>query len=118
MQLPTAASGAVPLRDHTCRSARATSRQSAMKPVASTVFTRLAKALTLALAMEAGIAAYPCSAAADETSKASRQTSAVAAPSSPVAAGRQRILAHPIDRDPATTYVEELYKQLMRSAPR
>jgi len=109
MQLRTAASRAVPLRDQTCRSARASSRQSAMKPVASTVFTRLVKALTLALAMEAGIAAYPCSAAADETSNASRQTSAVAAPSRPVAAGRKRILAHPTDPDPATTYVEELY---------
>ena len=117
MQLPTAASRAVPLRDQTCRSARATSRQSAMKPVASTVFTRLVKALTLALVMEAGIAAYPCSAAADETSKASRQTSAVAAPSSPVVAGRQRIFAHRTDPDPATTYVEKLYEQLMRSTP-
>lgn len=117
MQLPTAASTDVPLRDQTCRSARAARHQSAMKPVASSVFTRLAKALTLALAIEAGIAAYPCSAAADETSKASRQTSAVAAPSSPVVAGRQRILAHPTDPDPATTYVEKLYKQLMRSNP-
>ena len=88
-----------------------------MKPVASTVFTRLVKALTLALVLEPDIAAYPCSAAADETSKASRQTGAAAAPSSPVVTGRQRIFAHPIDRDPATTYVEELYKQLMRSAP-
>ncbi len=45
-----------------------------------------------------------------------------AAPSSPVAAEGQRILAHPADRqtadpDPATTYVEKLYKQLMRSTP-
>ena len=88
-----------------------------MKPVASNVFTRLAKALTLALAMEAGIAAAPCYAAADETSKASRQTSAVAAPSSPLVAGRQRIFAHQTDPDPATTYIEKLYKQLMRSTP-
>jgi hypothetical protein len=80
-------------------------------------FARLAKGLALALAVMAGIAAAPCSAAADGMSKASRQTSIVAAPSSPVIAGRQRILAHQ-DPDRATTYVEEkLYEQLMRSTP-
>ena len=114
MQLPTAASTDVPLRDQTCRSGRVTRRQNAMKPVASTVFAGLAKGLALRLAVVVGIAASSCSAAADETLKASHQTSAVAAPSSPVVAGRQRILAHP-DPDPATTYVEKLYKQLMRS---
>jgi hypothetical protein len=117
MQLPTTASTDMPLRDQTCRSAHATRRQRAMKPVASTVFARLAKGLALPLALAAGIAAFACSAAADETSKASRQISAVAAPSSPVMAGRQRMLAHPNDPDPATTYVEKLYKQLMRSTP-
>jgi hypothetical protein len=114
MQRPMAASTDVRLRDQTCRSAHATRRQGAMKPVASTVFARLAKGLALRLAVVVGIAASSCSAAADETLKASHQTSAVAAPSSPVVAGRQRILAHP-DPDPATTYVEKLYKQLMRS---
>ena len=115
MQLPTTASTEMPLRDPTCRSAHVTRRQRAMKPVASTVFARLAKGLALPLALAAGIAAFACSAAADETSKASRQISAVAAPSSPVVAGRQRMLAHPNDPDPATTYVEKLYKELMRS---
>jgi hypothetical protein len=122
MQVPTAASTNVLLRDQTCKSGHVTRRQSAMKPVARTVFARLAKGLALALAVVAGIAVAPCSAAADETPKASRQASAVAAPSSPLVAGRQRILAHPTDRqtvdpDPATTYVEKLYKQLMRSTP-
>ena len=118
MQLFTAASTNVPLRDQTCKSACVTRRQSAIKPVASPVLARSAKGLALLLAVVAGIAAAPCSAAADETSKISRQTSVVAASSSPVVAGRQRILAHP-DSDPATTYVvEKLYKQLMRSTPR
>ena len=123
MQLLTAASMDVPLHDQTCRSARATRRRSAMKPGASNAFARLATGLTLAFVMSAGIAAVACSAAADETLTASRQTSAVAASSSPVVAGRLRILAHPTDRqtvdpDPATTYVEDLYKQLMRSTRR
>jgi hypothetical protein len=117
MQLPTAASTDVPLRDQTCRSARVTRRQSAMKPVATTVFARLTKGLALPLAVVAGLAAAPCSAAAGETLKVSHQTSAVAAPSGPVAAGRQRILAHP-DPDPTTRFVEGLYEQLMRSTPR
>lgn len=117
MQLPTAASTDVPLCDQTCRSALVTRRQSAMKPVATTVFARLAKGLALRLAVVVGIAAASCPAAAGETLKATHQTSAVAAPSDPVVAGRQRILAHP-DPDPTTTYVEELYKQLMRSTPR
>ena len=86
-----------------------------MKPVASTVFVRLPKGFALALTVVAGIAALACSAAADETFKASRQISAVAGPSSPVVAGRQRILAHSTNPDPATTYVEKLYKELMRS---
>jgi hypothetical protein len=114
MQLLTAAFTDVPLRDRTCRSARATRRRSAMKPVAGHAFARLATGLTLAFVMSAAIAAVACSAAADETVTASRQTGAVAAPSSPVVAGRQRILAH-TDPDPATTYVEKLYKHLMRS---
>jgi hypothetical protein len=117
MQLLNAASADVPLRDRACRSAHVTRRQSAIKPVASLAFARLAKGLALALAVMAGMAAAPCSAAADGMSKASRQTSIVAAPSSPVMAGRQRILAHQ-DPDSATTYVEEkLYEQLMRSTP-
>ena len=117
MQRLMAASTDVPLPDQTCRSAHATRRQSAMKPVASTVFARLAKGLALPLAVVVGIAASSCPAAADETLKASHQTSAVAAPSSPVVAGRQRILAHP-DPDPTTRFVEKLYEQLMRSTPR
>jgi hypothetical protein len=80
MQPLTAVSTDVPLRDRTCRSARATRRRSAMKPVASNAFARLATGLTLAFVMSAGIAAAACSAAADETLTASRQTSAVAAP--------------------------------------
>ena len=115
MQLPTAASTDVPLRDQTCRSARATRRRSAMKPVASNTFARLTTGLTLAFVMSAGIAAVACSAAADETLTASRQTSAVAAPSSPVAAWHQTMPIHRTAPDPATTYVEDLYKQLMRS---
>ena len=115
MQLLTTASTDVALCDQTCKSGRATRRQSPMQPVASTVYARLAKGLVLALAVVAGIAAASCSAAADETLKANRQISAVAAPSSPVVAGRQRILAHPTDPDPATTYVEKLYRHLMRS---
>jgi hypothetical protein len=117
MQLATAASTDVPLRDQTCKSARVAGRPSAMKPVASNAGARLAKSLALALVLAAGIAAPPCSAAAGEMSKASRQTSAIAATSGPVVAGRQRILAHPTDPDPATTYVEKLYKKLMRSTP-
>ena len=115
MQLFTAASTDVPLRDQTCRSGRVTRRQNAMKPVASTVFARLAKGLALRLAVVVGIVASSCPAAAGETLELSHQTSAVAAPSGPVAAGRQRILAHPTDPDPTTAYVEKLYKQLMRS---
>ena len=117
MQLPTAASTDVPLRDQTCRSARVTRRQSTIKPLATTVFARLAKGLALRLAVVVGIAASSCPAAAGETLKATHQTSAVAAPSGPVAAERQRILAHP-DPDPTTRFVEKLYEQLMRSTPR
>ena len=61
----TAASTDAPLRDQTCRSARGTLRQSAMKPVASTAFAQLAKGFALALVMVAGIAAAPSSVAAD-----------------------------------------------------
>ena len=108
MQLVTAASADMPLRERRCRSAPVGRRQSAINPVADTGFARLAKGLTVALVMSAGIAAVACSAAADEAAKASRWTSVVAAPSSPVAAERQRTLAHPTDSDPATTYVEQL----------
>jgi hypothetical protein len=120
MQLLTTTSTNVPLCDQTYRSACVARRQSAMKPVDSNAGVRLATGLALALVLVAGIALVPCSAAANEMSKASRQTSAIAAPSSPAVAGRQRILAHPSDSqsgdlDPATAYVEKVYKQLMHS---
>jgi hypothetical protein len=123
MQLLTAASTDVVLRDQTCRSAHATRRQSAMRPAASNACARLPKALALALAVVAGIAAVACSAAADETSNTSRRNSAVAIASRPAAAERQRIPAHrtdpqTVDPDPSTRLVEQLYKQLMHPTPR
>lgn len=123
MQLPTAASTDVPLRDQICRSARVARRQSEMKPVASNASARLGKGLALVLAVVAGIAAAPCSAAANETSQASRQTVAVAVSSSAVAAARQRIFAQPADHqtvnpDPSTRFVEKLYERLIRPTPR
>jgi hypothetical protein len=113
----TAASTDVRLRDQICRLARVARRPSAIKPVASNARTRLTKALALALAVMAGIAVAPRSAAADETSNASRQTSAVAIASRPGAAQRLRISAHRTDSDPATEFVEKLYKELMRATP-
>ena len=113
MQLVTAASADMPLLERRCRSAPVGRRQSAVNPVADTGFARLAKGLTVAFA---GTAAVACAAAVDEAANASRWTSAVAVPSSPVVAERQRTLAHPTDSDQATTYVEQLYKQLMRSS--
>ena len=117
MQLLTAASRSVVLRDQHSWSSRVTRRETVMKPAPSLAFAHLAKGFTLALALAASIAAFACSAAGDETSWASRQNTAVVAQSSAVVAGRQRILAHPTHPDPATRYVEKLYKQLMRSTP-
>ena len=123
MHLLTAASTDVPVRDEHSPSSRVTRRERVMRPVAGNACARLAKALTLALAVVAGIAAVACSAAADETSKASRQTSAVAIASRPAAAERQRIPAHrtdpqTVDPDPTTRLVEKLYEQLMHTTPR
>ena len=115
MQLLTVASRDVPLRDQHSRSSHVTRQERVMRPVASNAFARLATGLTLALAVIAGTVAATRSAAADEMWKASRETSAAAAASSPVTPGPERILARPTDPDPATRYVEKLYKQLMRS---
>ena len=66
MQLLTAASTDVPQRDQTCRSARTTRRQGAMKPAPSLAYARLAQGLSLALAVIAGISLAPRSAAAND----------------------------------------------------
>ena len=124
MHLLTAASTDVPVRGEHSRSSRVTRRKRVMRPpVVSNACTRLLKALTLALAVVAGIAAVPCPAAADETSNASRRNSAVAIASRPAAAERQRIPAHrtdpqAVDPDPSTRFVEKLYEQLMHPTPR
>jgi hypothetical protein len=94
-----------------------------MRPVASNPCARLAKALTLALAVVAAIAAAACPAAADETSNASPRNSAVAIASRPGAAERQRIPAHrtesqTVDPDPSTRFVEKLKELLMHPTPR
>jgi hypothetical protein len=122
MHLLTAASTDVPVRGEHSRSSRVTRRGRVMRPVASNACARLPKALTLALALIAGIAAA-CPAAADETSNASRRNSAVAIASRPAAAERQRIAAHwtdpqTVDPDPSTRLVEKLYEQLMHTTPR
>ena len=123
MHLLTAASTDVPVRGEHSRSSRVTRRERAMRPAVSNACARLPKALTLALAVVAGIAAVACPAAADETSNASRRNSAVAIASRPPAAERQQIPAHRIDPqtvdpDPTTRFVEKLYEELMHSTPR
>lgn len=65
MQLVTADSAAVPLCDQPSRPSRVTRRESVMKPASSAAFARLAKGLTLALAVIAGISLAPRSAAND-----------------------------------------------------
>jgi hypothetical protein len=138
MHLLTAVSTDVPLCDQRSRSSRVTRRKSVMKPVVSIAFAELAKGLTLALAVIAGISAAPPSAVADKApivfmlaradqadsgihsdalaAEANRQTR-----STLTAAGRQLLPAHRSgsqsgDPDPETTYVEKLYKQLMRES--
>ena len=123
MHLLTAASTDVPVRDEHSRSSRVTRLARVMRPVASYACARLPKALALALAAVAGIAAVACSAAADETSNASRWNSTVAIASPPAAVERQRIPAHrtdpqTVDPDPSTRLIEQLYKQLMHTTPR
>ena len=123
MHLLTAASTDVPVRDEQSRSSRVTRLERVMRPVASNACARLPKALALALAVVAGIAAVGCPAAADETSNTSRRNSAVAIASRPAAAERQRIPPHrtdpqTVDPDPSTRFVEQLYEQLMHSTPR
>jgi hypothetical protein len=123
MQLVTAASSDAQRRDEHSRSSRVTRRERVMRPVASKACARLARALTLALAVVAGIAAVACPAAADETSDASQRYSAVAIASRPPAAERQRIPAHrtdpqTVDPDPSTRFVEKLYEQLMHPTAR
>jgi hypothetical protein len=118
MHLLTAASTDVPVRDEHSRSSRVTRLERVMRPVASNGCAQLPKALALALAVVAGIAAVACPAAADETSNASRRNSAVAIASRPEAPERQRIPAHrtdpqTVDPDPTTRLVEKLYEQLM-----
>jgi hypothetical protein len=122
MHLLTAASTDVPVRDEHSRSSRVTRRERVMRSVASNACARSAKALALALAVVAGVAVVACSAAADETSNASRRNSAVAIASRP-AAERQQIPAHrtdpqTVDPDPSTRFVEKLYEQLMHPTPR
>ena len=123
MQLVTAASSDAQRRDKHNRSSGVARLERVMRPVASNACAQLPKALTLALAVVAGIAAVACSAAADETSNASRRNSAVAIASRPAAAERQRIPAHrtdpqAVDPDPSTRFVEKLYEQLMHPTPR
>jgi hypothetical protein len=122
MHLLTAASTDVPVRDEHSRSSRVTRRERVMRPAAGYACARLPKALTLALAVVAGIAAVAGSAAADETSNASWWNSAVAIASRPAAAERQQIPAHrtnpqTVDPDPSTRFVEKLYEQLMHPTP-
>jgi hypothetical protein len=119
----TAASTDVPVRGEHSRSSRVTRLERVMRSVASNACARLPKALTLALALVAGIAAAACPAAADETSNASPRNSAVAIASRPAAAERQRIPAHwtdpqTVDPDPSTRFVEKLYEQLMHPTAR
>jgi hypothetical protein len=124
MHLLTAASTDLPVRDEHSRSSRVTRRKRVMSPpVVSNACARLPRALALALAVVAGIPALVCSAAADETSDASRRYSAVAIASRPGVAGRQRIPAHrtdpqTVDPDPSTRFVEKLYEQLMHPTAR
>jgi hypothetical protein len=123
MHLLTAASTNVPVRDEHSRSSLVTRRERVMRPVASNTCARLPKALTLALAVVAGIAAVARPAAADETSNASWRNSAVAIASRPAAAERQRVPVHrtdpqTVDPDPSTRFVEQLYEQLMHPTAR
>ena len=123
MHLLGAASTDIPVRDEHSRSSHVTRRERVMRPVAGNACARSPKALTLALAVVAAIAAVACSAAADETSNASRWSSTVAISSPPAAAERQRIPAHrtdpqTVDPDPSTRLIEQLYKQLMHTTPR
>jgi hypothetical protein len=66
MQLLTAVLAGVLLYDQPSRSSRLTRREGVMKPAPSLAFARLAKGLTLALAMIAGTAAATGFAAANE----------------------------------------------------
>jgi hypothetical protein len=125
------------LREFGLRSSRVTMCKSVVKPAPSITFARVATGVALALAVIAGISAAPRSAVADEApivfmlAQADQADSGIpsdtlageASPQTrlgPIAAGRQVIGAQPADPqtgDPhhETTYVERIFKQLMRS---
>jgi hypothetical protein len=125
------------LCDQRSKSSRVTRCKSVMKPAPGITFARVTMGIALALAMIAAISAPPRSAVADEVpigfmlARADQADSGIHSAtlasearsqtrSMPMAAKRQLIPAHPSgsqtgDPDPATAYVEKLYKQLMRS---
>jgi hypothetical protein len=101
--MPPAAAIEVPQRDQRRGFSRITQRDGVGKPAANTAFARLAKGLTLAFAMIAGISAAPGSGSANEN---------------PIGASNMPlILADPteiqtVDPDPITRFHGKAYRQL------
>jgi hypothetical protein len=101
LQLLTAGSAGVRMCDQPSRSSRVTRRESVMKPAPSLAVARLAKGLTLAFAVIAGISAAPRSAAADNN---------------PIRfippLGGETVSITDSDPDPATQFHGKVYREL------